>query len=241
MSMSLTSPTTPPAKGPKQFGDGPLGVVTGGIYRWLVLTILFAVACLPTWALMLFIAPHPSNAILFALASIPIGPALSAGLYSIRAAGTDEGLTPALAFWRGYRLNWLDTLKYWVPALVVIGIIAWTIGFSDLAGIGTAYVIFLAVVALGVFLWAMHCIAIVSFFSFRPLDVARLGVFSLLTQGRATFGLLSLLIVAVAVLWWLEMPVLLAALGGVWLWLWWRNLQGMLAQIHHRFIAADDA
>ena len=234
---STPSSSTPPAKGPKQFGDGPLGVVSGGIYRWLTLTVLFAIACLPTWALTLFIAPHPSNALLFALAALPVGPALSAGLYSIRAAATDDGLTPGKAFWRGYRLNWLDVLKFWAPMLVAVGLIAWTIGFSDFAGIGTAYVIFLGIVALALFVWTMHCVAIVSFFSFRSKDVARLGVFSLLTQGRATLGVLSLLVVAAAVLLWLEFPVLLMALGGVWLWLWWRNLQSMLGQIQHRFVA----
>ncbi len=238
---STSSSATPPAKGPKQFGEGPLGAMTGGVYRWLTLTVLFAVACLPTWVLTLFIVPHPSNALLFALAALPIGPALSAGLYSIRSAGTDEGLTPGKAFWRGYRLNWLDVLKFWAPMLLVVGIIGWTIGFSDLAGIGTAYVVFLALIATAVFVFTMHCVAVVSFFSFRTRDVARLGVFALMTQGRATLGVLSLLLVGAAVLVWFELPVLLMALGGVFLWLWWRNLQSMLAQIQYRFIAPTEA
>jgi len=237
MSMSSTSSTTPPAPGPRQFGEGPLGVVTGGIYRWLTLTVLFAIACAPTWALWLFLAPDPSNAILFALAGAPLGPALSAGLYSLRAKATDDGLAPGKAFWRGYALNWKDVLRFWVPALALLGIIGWTVGLREYAGIGTAYVIFLAMVALGVFVWAMHCVAIVSFFSFRARDVARLGVFSLLTQVRATFGVISLAVTAVAVLLLLEMPVLLAALGGIWIWLWWANLKPMVAQIQHRFVA----
>ena len=209
------------------------------LFRLLTLTVLFAIATVPTWALWLFLAPDPSNALLFALGAVPIGPALSAGLYSLRARATDDGLTPGAAFWRGYALNWKDVLTLWVPALAVLGIIGWTVGFREYAGVGTAYAIVLGLIALGVYVWAMHCVAIASFFSFRTRDVARLGVFAALTQVRATFGVIALVVVTLAVLLMVELPVLLVALGGIWIWLWWANLQSMIAQIQQRFIAPE--
>ncbi|WP_162616315.1 DUF624 domain-containing protein [Xylanimonas allomyrinae] len=232
-------PARPAHRTPGDFGEGVLGRATKSIYWYIVLTALLVLTSLPTIALTFLLDASAANVPFFALAAVPLGPALSAGLYTVRARYTDEDLAPARAFWRGYRLNWADVLRLWVPALVVLGITGFTLANGEVAGIGAAYRIVLVLISVVVAAWAMHALAIATFFSFRTRDVARLAVYYLGATKRTTFGVLALLLIAVTGLMFLGEWSL--ALIGVWVWFWYQNAKPAFSDIYDRFTAAPDA
>ncbi|GAB2453854.1 DUF624 domain-containing protein [Xylanimonas ulmi] len=229
-------PERPARRVPGDFGEGALGRATKSIYWYIVLTALMALVSLPTLAFMLVIDPSPANAPFIAIAALPLGPALSAALYTVRARYTDEDLAPARAFWRGYRLNWADVLRVWAPAVVVLAIIGFTLAHGDLAGLGAAYRIVLALISALVGVWALHAVAIATFFAFRTRDVARLAVYYLAMAKRSTFGVFALVLIAATVTWFLTEWSLLP-LGGIGVWFWYQNDKPIFTDIYARFTA----
>ncbi|QAY68983.1 DUF624 domain-containing protein [Xylanimonas protaetiae] len=220
--------------------EGFLSKATRAIYWYIVLTALLVVACLPTIVLGMFLPPDPSNIPLIALTGLFVGPALSAGLYTVRARYTDLDLAPARAFWRGYRLNWADVLKLWVPAMVVLGIIGFTLAFGAEAGIGPMYRIALLVIAVVGLIWALHAVAIATFFNFRTGDIARLAVYYMAFSVKSTFGVVAMAIVAIGIVAWAS-AALLGVVGGVWVWFWYQIDKPCFVDIWNRFTAKEPA
>ena len=142
------------------------------VYQLLVIEACLVVALLPTAAMVVLLAPDPRNAPLFALAVIPAGPALIAGLYAVRRMEQ----SPVRDFVRGYRLSWLDVVKLWAPAALVISVLSadWLV----IAGL--------------VALWLANVVVITARFSFRVRDTARLAAYYLGAQWRCTLNVIFL-------------------------------------------------
>lgn len=230
--------TTPaPSSGahlPGALGQGPLGRATALVYWYVVVTALLAVASLPTLVLLLLLDRSASNAPLMALAAVPLGPALSAALYAVRARESADEVAPARVFVRGYRLGALDVLRVWVPALVVVAVVGAVLANTSAAGIGPGYAGALAVIALLALVWGLHGIAIATFYSFRTRDVARLAAHYVGRLPLVSLGVVSLLVAAAGIAWFATDAVL-ALLGGVWVWCWYRNDRRMLDDVRARF------
>ena len=230
----VTSHPTPPPHVPGDFGHGPLGRATALIYWYAVVTALLALTTSPTLLLLLLLDRSWGNLPVVALAMFPLGPALSAALHATRARAGAEELTPARSFWRALRLNWADVLRLWVPALVVLGIVGYVLANASAAGIGAGYALVLVVIAVLVLVWALHAIAIASFFTFRTRDVARLAVYYLGRFPLVSLGTLSLLVAAAGIAWFATDAVL-GIVGGLWVWCWYRNDRRMLDDVRARF------
>ncbi|MFG1815563.1 hypothetical protein ACGFIF_17475 [Kribbella sp. NPDC049174] len=154
------------------FVDGRLYRTCMFVYQLLVIEACLVVALLPTALSVVLLEPDPRNALLFAVAVIPAGPALVAGLYAVRRMEQ----SPVRDFVRGYRLSWLDVVKLWAPAAVVISVLS-----AD----------WLVIVAL-VALWLVNVLVITARFSFRVRDTARLSAYYLGAQWRCTLNLILL-------------------------------------------------
>ncbi|MEI8408353.1 MULTISPECIES: hypothetical protein [unclassified Kribbella] len=154
------------------FVDGRLYRTCMFVYQLLVIEACLVVALLPTGAGVVLLEPDPRNALLFAVAVIPAGPALVAGLYAVRRMEQ----SPVRDFVRGYRLSWLDVLKLWAPAAVVISVLSadWLV----VAGL--------------VALWLVNVLVITARFSFRIRDTARLSAYYLGAQWRCTLNVILL-------------------------------------------------
>ena len=228
----------PTPRVPGDFAQGPLGRLTAGIYWFIIVTMLLALTAFPSVVVLMFLDRSASNVAIVALAAVPLGPALSAALFATRDRVRAEGLTPARSFWKGYRLNWADVLRVWVPALVVLGVIAYVLANAHAAGLATAYVVVLVAIAAIVAVWAMHAVAIASLFSFRTRDLARLAVFYLFSRPSAMASVLSLLVVAGGLA--MLASVLVPLLGGVWVWFWYRGDLRMFDDIEARFTPHAD-
>ncbi len=238
-----TSPEPPGPHVPGDPGHGALGRVTAAIYWFAAVTVLLALAASPTIVLLLLLDRSWSNVLLAALAAIPVGPALSAALYTMRdrdslGRDADAELAPARSFWRGYRLGFADVLRVWAPALVVLGMIGQVLVNADAAGVSGAYVVVLLVLAVAILTWALHAVAIATFFNFRTRDVARLAAYNLGRFPVVSLGVVSLVIVAGAVVW-VGTEALLAVVGGVWVWFWYRGDQRLIDDVRERFTTRD--
>lgn len=230
----------------KEFGDGPLARFTNAVYWYLVTGLLMIVAVLPGVVPMQFLESSPGNAPILALCVAPLAPAFSAGLYGLRDRKRAEALTPARSFFRGYRQNWADALRVAVPGLVYLalgGLGAGVVGdggalagdgVSILAAVPEFYLGLLLVLGLLLALWTLNAMAIVSFFSFRTRDVARLAAYYLFAQWRVTLGALALLVVGMAALL-LAGDLIAAAVSVLWTAAALRNHQPLIREVERRF------
>ncbi|MGC5167487.1 DUF624 domain-containing protein [Luteimicrobium sp. DT211] len=238
----VTHPDPPGPHVPGDLGHGALGRLTAVVYWFAVVTVLLAVAASPTIVLLLLLDRSAGNVLLVAVAAIPVGPALSAALYTMRdrerTGEADGELAPARSFVRGYRLGVADVLRVWVPALVVLGVIGTVLVNAGAAGVSGPYAVVLGVLAVAILTWALHAVAIATFFNFRTRDVARLATFYLGRFPVVSLGVVSLVVVAGAAVW-VGTEVLLALVGGVWAWFWYRGDQRLLDDVRDRFTTAD--
>ena len=217
----------------RELGDGVLGRAAAFVYWHLVVGVLLCLATLPSVVLLMLLGRSAGNALLVPLCLVPAGPALAAGLFALRDRTRAEGLAPARAFLRGYRLDWADALRVWTPACVALGVVAGGIANVGPAGLPGAYAAVLLVVGVLVLLWALNALTLAAFFGFRTRDTARLAAYYL-ARPRVTAGLLALVVVAVGVVWlaseavlWLFAVVLMAS--------WRTTAQPMVDDVTARF------
>src|SRR5262245_10904129 len=103
----------------RQFGEGPLSRIAALAYNLIVVELLVLLAGPPGLVPLALRDAEASNVPLAAIGALPFGPAMSAALYALNRRSRDiTDLTPAKAFWRGYRMNLGGVLKIWVPWLV---------------------------------------------------------------------------------------------------------------------------
>lgn len=220
----------------REFGDGPLGRAANAIYWYVVVELLLVLTSLPGLLALALLDRSVGNAPLAVLCLLPLGPSASAGLFALRDRVRTDAVTPASSFWRGYRLNWADVLRVWTPALVVLGVLAVSLGNLGAAGVPGWFAPALVVIGAGLLLWLVNVLVIVSFFGFRTRDAARLAAYYLAARPLVTLGALSLLVLAAGAVV-LTSEVVFGALAVVWLALVLRNAQPLLTDVEERFTA----
>ncbi|WUR57427.1 DUF624 domain-containing protein [Micromonospora chokoriensis] len=184
----------------RQFGDGPLSQITSRVYILLVVELLLLLTTLPGLLPLLVLGRDPSNLPLAALFLVPVGPAVSAALYTVRHQRTDlTDLRPAALFWRGYRTNVSGVLRVWVPTLVWLTVLAMNLAYRDAVGLASWWSVPLVLLAVGVTLCAANALVITSLFDFRTRDVLRLAVHFLVRTPGVTVGTALLLAAAIGV------------------------------------------
>lgn len=182
-----------------EIGRGPLSRGAAVVYRYLVLEVLLLVTALPTALVLVLLDRDVSNAPLFVMAFLPIGPALVAGLGALRAWEVDADLAPARAFWRVYRAEFLATLAWWGPMLALLAILGVNLANMSRVEGGEAFGPLSAGVGLVVGVWAGHMLVLQARFTFRLRDAARIALAEIVPQWRFSLGVISLMIVAAAI------------------------------------------
>ncbi|MEU7656160.1 YesL family protein [Micromonospora taraxaci] len=184
----------------RQFGDGPLSRITSRVYILLVVELLLLLTTVPGLLPLLVLGRDPSNLPLAALFLVPVGPAVSAALYTMRHQRTDlTDLRPAALFWRGYRTNVSGVLRVWVPTLVWLTVLAMNLAYREAVGLASWWSVPLVLLAVGVTLCAANALVITSLFDFRTRDVLRLAVHFLVRTPGVTVGTALLLAAATGV------------------------------------------
>ncbi|MFE9024753.1 hypothetical protein ACFYOA_00560 [Streptomyces iakyrus] len=181
------------------FGTGTLSRASALVHTLLTVEALLLLTASPGLAALLLLDPAPANLPLAALCLLPLGPALSAALYALHHRSRDlTELHPARAYLRGLRLNAVPALKLWIPLLVWLTVIAFTLTHFSATGLPGWWALLLAVVGAGCLLWGAHALVLTSLFAFRARDTARLAAYFLVRQGRATLAVASLLVLTAA-------------------------------------------
>lgn len=181
------------------FGAGVLSRAAALIHNLVTVEALLLLAASPGLAGLLLLGPDPANLPLAALCLLPLGPALSAALYTLHHRTSDlTDLHPARAYARGWRLNALPALKLWTPLLAWLTVIAFTLTHFSATGLPGWWAVLLGVIGGGSLLWGAHALLLTSLFAFRSRDTARLAAYFLFRHGRATLGAASLLLLTAA-------------------------------------------
>lgn len=182
-----------------EVGQGPLSR-GANVVLW-VLTISGLVALVGGLPLLLvpFLAGDAANLWVAALLALPMGPALAAAMFAWRRFVAEPDLQPARHFWRGYRLNALDVLRWWVPTVAVLAAVAFSLAHLGSAGVPGGYGIVLVVLSVGVMLWAVVALSLSSRLNLRTRDVARLSAYYLAAKPLVTLGAFSLLVLAAGI------------------------------------------
>lgn len=180
-----------------------VAIAVGAVYLAVRLALLGRVwmlqvmgATLPGLLALPFLAREAGNAPLFGLCFVPVAPALSAAVFAWRVFLTDRDLAPARHFLRGYRLNWLDVLRWWVPTVGFLSLLGFTLANLHLAGVPNGYGLLLIVVAVGALLWSAPALVLSSTLALRTRDIARLAVYYLAARPAVTLGVAALLLSA---------------------------------------------
>jgi len=223
-----------------EVGKSAFARVTAMIYWLIMLEIMFIVFTSPGWVASLFLASVSSNVPLFVICLLPVGPAVAAMVFAWRRRQLEgPDLSPVARFWRGYRLNFADVLKWWVPLLIVValgGFVAVNIRLTFLPA-GMVWVF----IGLGVLvgLWACHMLILTSVFSFRTRDAARLSMFFFFRCFPATLLYLSLLVICFGLTYLVGMwlPILVASILST---MYVRAAAATMSIATDRFIASVD-
>lgn len=178
--------------------ESRLGRVAASVYRYAMVELGFLLAAAPGLAGLAVVAPDPRSIPLYALCAVPVGPAFAAALYALREGTRGDAPDPWPRFWRGWRINVLDVLRVWLPALTAAAVIGIGIAFGPATGVDPVLIVIAWVVLVLLALWTGLAIVIASLFSFRARDVARLALHYLAARPLATLGFAALLVLAVA-------------------------------------------
>lgn len=179
-----------------EIGRGPLSRGSVVIYRMLVLEAQLLLATLPTSLAVLLLGRDPSNLPLFVLALVPVAPALVAGVAATRAAAADPDLAPGRHFFRAYRRDLVPTLRWALPAALILAVL--TVNLTHLGAVegGAALrpaILLLAVIAL---IWCGHMTVLTATFRFRTRDAARIALAQILPRFGFSLGVLSLVVIS---------------------------------------------
>ncbi|MET8865241.1 DUF624 domain-containing protein [Nonomuraea sp. NPDC004580] len=219
----------------RKFGTGPLSRGSALVYTLLIVELLVLLTAVPGLVALVLLDRDASNVPLMAACLLPAGPALSAALYALRHRGGDlTELSPAAAFWRGYKLNFGAALKIWVPWLIVLALAGTNLANFAAAGVPGWWGALLIVLAAGGTLWVANALVITSLFAFRAVDVAKLAAYALGRFPAATLANACLLIVAggvVLVASEAVLALLASVLTATLLW----NSRAMITEVQQRF------
>lgn len=218
----------------QEIGSGPLGRATTTIYWLLITGVLFILTTAPSAVLVLLLETTPGNLPLMAAALIPIGPAIAAALFGLREAERAEAMTPARAFWRGYRLGMTDSLKLWLPYLLGVTIIGFTLVNIDLAGVPEGYGLVLLALGVALTVWVLQALLISSLFALRTRDVARLSVYYMARRPLVALGVLAVAVIAVGIVV-LTLEPVLALAAPLLLWMLLRTSAPLISDVTKNF------
>ncbi|MEJ2853257.1 MULTISPECIES: DUF624 domain-containing protein [unclassified Saccharothrix] len=177
-----------------EIGAGILSRVASVVYWFVVIDALVVLTTAPGFVALLFLDRGAGNAPLVGLCFAPVGPALSAAVYAWRVFLNDRDLSPATHFRRGYRLNWLDVLRWWLPTLAVLTVIGFSLANLELARVPAGYGVVLVVIAAALLVWSTQALVLSSTLALRTRDTARLASYYLAARPASALGALSLLI-----------------------------------------------
>jgi uncharacterized membrane protein YesL len=184
------------------FGEGILFGVTNHIYALFMTNIYFVLCNIICLFFFITLEPTFSNITIYFLALIPTGPAITALFYSIGKLIREKELSPLHDFIHGYKINFIDTMKFWLPLLLVLYILIVDLHYfnSNASTINSVLsVVFLVGIILTMVI-SMNAFLIIAGFKFRFKDLWKLSVYYSFKKVKITFGNISIVIITLFLL-----------------------------------------
>ncbi|KGM10485.1 DUF624 domain-containing protein [Cellulomonas bogoriensis] len=220
---------------PRDISEFPLMRAAMVVYWFVLIDLLVVLAALPGAVLMLSLAPDATNLPLFALSLVPFGPAVGAAVFAWRSFLRERSPSPAREFWRGYRMNVVDVLKFWVPLLALLTVLGVNLANLAAAGVPPAFGAVMVVIAVMLALWGLHMMVITSLFSFRLRDAARLAAHVMGARFKVTLAHLSLLVVTIGLVGYISDWVLMLVASVLTFLLVWYSMP-VITMVQARFV-----
>ena len=185
--------------GYRPFGDDPLSRFGAFVYTLLTVEGLLLLTTAPGVVALVALSRDVANLPLSMACVLPVGPAVSAALVALDQPREPADLHPAATFRHAYRANLRAVLIVWVPLLAVLTVLGTSLTHLSAARIPGWWAAALVGIALLSVLWGLNALVLVSFFSFRSRDVARLAAYFLIRAPGVTVASTCVLVVAVGV------------------------------------------
>jgi len=224
----------------QDYKPGILTIITHYIAFFMAMNFYFLISILPALVWWAMFEPGLLDVIPLAI----MGPGLTAMLCCmIKFRETNfekEDLPTAKDFWRFYRQNVLDTLKLWLPYVMLMVILSTNV--MHYAGGQVTRLIFTVSGIAGMVLFTLCIINVLMInakFSFRVRDLYRLGMFYLFKDVKATvsYGVVCFLMVVVALL---VSEILLFLVASILGYLMVHYGQAVLRDIGQTFVATHE-
>ncbi len=164
--------------------------ITQNVSWFFIITIWFSLHFIPLLFFFLFAETSMANIVWYLIGSIPLGPAIGALVAAtIRVIETDDFSEPRRDFFRYYRKNFGDSLKLWLPYLILsyLGFVNMNYYFNILEGGWVfGYLFVFLMVLLTLYLIPLFLIQMK--FEFRYKDLLKLGLYYFVTRFQLTIG-----------------------------------------------------
>lgn len=181
----------------RQYGEGLLFSLTNHIY-WLIMTNIYFILCNVIF-LFFFITLQPtfSNITIYFLALIPTGPSISALFYSIGKLIREKDLSPLRDFFHGYKINFKDTMKFWLPLLLVLYILFVDLQYfnSNPSTMNNILSVVFSIAIIIMIILMMYAFLINAGFKFRLKDIWKLAVYYSFMKVKITFGNIGIVVI----------------------------------------------
>jgi uncharacterized membrane protein YesL len=161
----------------REFGEGPLYVITNYVYWFLLGNIYFLLLNIPfLFVLMAYIMkPVEGFAILFFITSVLIGPAFLALLSSMGKIVRDKDIQFTKHFFKAYKSNFLEGIFYWILYSVIIMILYFDITFVSTNYNSILMIRIVQIVAIFFISYGLFVFPIVARFYFKTKDILRIS------------------------------------------------------------------
>lgn len=187
----------------KDIGEGRLYKISQNISWFLITTLWFNLNLIPLFFFFLFVEATLANLVWYLIGIIPLGPAIGGLLGStLNVVETDDFSEPGKDFRKYYRANIMDTIKIWVPYLLLIYLFSVNINYyftiADSQYILIGYLFVLLILILSLYIIPVFLIQIK--FEFRYKDLLKLGWYYFFMKLKLTIGNFLILFILVFLL-----------------------------------------
>jgi uncharacterized membrane protein YesL len=174
----------------REFGQGSLFTFTNYVY-WLFLTNFYFILANAIFIFFFMtLVPTFSNIIVYFLALIPSGPAITALCYSMDKLVRTKEVSPTRDFFYGYKSNIKGTFSVWLIILIVFFILIIDLQYFRNSPTEMGQILSIVIFILTI-LWtiiSLNAMIINSKFKFRTRDVFKLAVYYSFRKFKSTIG-----------------------------------------------------
>lgn len=223
-------------------GNNRLYKISENISWFFLTTLWFNLSFIPLFIFFFFVEATLANVVWYLIGMIPLGPAIGALLGStINVIEEDDFSEPGRDFRRFYKMNFLDSLKVWVPYLVLLYVISVNINYyfnivsGQLVVLGYVFALFAIILTL----YMIPVLMIQTKFSFRYKDMLKLAAYYFFTKLKLSFGNLFIMFIVTFLLLMISEWILLA-IPALLAYIWMLYNYSIVKNVKNNFVKQEE-